>query len=95
VARGTASVLVAVVVPVLGGEHHSRLIGHGIGQVSHWLREVDDVVALGSAQTEAVLDEAPAQLPVVHLDAEDAVAVGNQSVHLPESEPKLTFENKR
>ena len=95
VASGAASVLLAVVVPVLSGEHHPRLIAHGVGQVSDCPLEVDDVVVFGSAQAEVVLYEAPAQLPVVHIDAEDGVAAGNQSTHLLEAEPKLTWENRR
>ena len=69
VASSTASVLVAVVVLVLGGEHHPSLIGHGVRQVSYWLLEVDLVVALSSAKMEVVLYEALAHLPVLHLDA--------------------------
>ena len=85
VASSTARVLVAVIVLVLSGEHHPCLIGHCVGQVSHWLFEVDLVVALSSPQMEVVLYEALAKLPVLHFDAEDGVATCNQSMHLLEA----------
>lgn len=44
VAVGTAGVLLLVIIPVLGGEHHARVVAHGVRQISRHMYEVNGVV---------------------------------------------------
>lgn len=92
VAVGAVGVLVVVIVPVLGGEHHACLVAHGVRQISRQGREVNGVVALRTIEIKSVFDEAPALFPVFQLDVKDRVALSGEGVDLPETQPKLPCE---
>lgn len=73
VAVGTVGVLVAV--PVLGGEHHARVVAHGVRQISRQMREVNGVVTLRTIKVKSVFDGVPALFPVFQLDVKDRVSL--------------------
>lgn len=89
---GAVGVLVVVIVPVLGGEHHACVVFHGVRQISRQMREVNGVVALWTIKVKSVFDEAPALFPVFQVDVKDRVALSSQRLDLPETQPKLTCE---
>lgn len=72
---GAVGFLKVVVVPVLGGEHHSAVVRHGIRQIPGWPCEMDGVVALRTPQGEAVVDVAFAMFPVLQLDVQQRVSL--------------------
>lgn len=74
---GTTGVLVFVIIPVLGGEHHARVVAHGVGQISREMREVNGVVPLRSIKVKSVFIEVPALFPVFQLDVKDRVALSD------------------
>lgn len=74
---GTAGVLVFVIIPVLGGEHHACVVSHGVRQISRQMREVNGVVPLRTIKVKSVFTDAPALFPVFQLDVKDGVALSD------------------
>lgn len=87
---GAVEVLVVVIVPVPGREHHARMVAHGIRQISKQVREVNGVVALWAVEVESVFDDVLSLSPVLQLDVKDIVALSSERVDLPEAKPKLS-----
>lgn len=92
---GAVGALVLVVVSVLGGEHHSAVVGHGVGQIPGRVRQVDGVVAVGTLQGEGVLDLAFALFPVLQLDVEEGVSLSGQRVDPSQAQPELPWSTRR
>lgn len=74
---GTARVLLFVVIPVLGGEHHACVVSHGVQHISREMREVNGVVALWTIKVKSVFTGASALFPVFQLDVKDKVALSD------------------
>lgn len=77
VAVGTAGVLLLVIIPVLGGEHHARVVAHGVRRVSRHMCEVNGVVCLRTTEVKSVFTGAPALSPVFQLDVKDKVSLSD------------------
>lgn len=92
---GAVEILVVVVVPVPGGEHHPRVVAHGIWQISRQVCKVNGVVSLWTVEVESVLNDVLNLSPVFQLDVKDSVALSCERVDLPEAKPKLSCVRER
>lgn len=71
---GTAGELVVVIVPVLGGEHHSCVVDHGVRKISKQMCEVNGVVAFCAIKVKSIFNESFGLFPIFQLDVKDRVA---------------------
>lgn len=74
---GTVGIRMVVIVPVLGGKHHSCVVAHGVSQISRQICEVNSKVAFCAIKVKSVFNGATGLFPIFQLDMKDRVALSS------------------